>query len=155
MTEMPDFDVPLLRFVNRLRDAEFSQEEIDEAAGALGGFTGDAFAIIQRHIHGMVDRLGLAITDAFPSEVINEAWYKGLLAGIVVSLQVVLHGDDHAKHLINSGVIEQMRQGMDALLGQDETKLPPELFALIQVIRSGEKPTEEVVRAATQAWNNL
>jgi len=151
MTEMPDFDAPLMAFAERLHQAEFSEDEISEASAALGQFTGEAFNIIQAHIHTMVDRLGMRATDAFAKETVEDDWYKGFLSGIVVSLQVILYGDEHTEQMLASGIIPKLRQGMDALLDQNEDQLPPEVRRLIQAIKDGEEPSEEIVRAASLA----
>ena len=152
MTDMPDFDPPLLAFCERLRQAEFSDDEIAEAAAALGGFTGEAFNLIQAHIHSMVDKMGMTASEAFASEVMDDDWYKGFLSGIVVSTQVVLYGEEHIEEVIKSGIIEQLRKGMDALLEDDPDLLPPDVAVLIKAIKDGDNPSEEVVRAATRAW---
>ena len=155
MTDMPDFDEPLMAFTKRLHAAEFSPDEIAEAAGALGEFAGEALNIIQKHVHDMIDRFGLATIGKYGHLAEMDEWYRGFLSGVGMSLNVVLYGDGYINELLRLDAIPKIRAGMDALLGKEGASLPPEVLALVDMLREGHEPSDDMVRAATQAWIGL
>lgn len=155
MNDMPNFDAVLMGFVDRLREAEFSADEISEAAAALGEFTGEAFNIIQKHIGDMIDRFGLATVEKYAGQATTDEWYRGFISGIGMALNAALYGDEYIKQLMDFDAIPKIRSGMGALFGDDPGSLSPEVLALMDMLKEGHEPSEDVVRAAMKAWIGL
>lgn len=154
--EMPEFEGPLRGFVNHLVEAGFTEEQVGQAAAALGAFTGDTFGAIQQHIYETIDRMGMAASQAFGADSVElEDWYKGFLSGVIVAGQVALNGDEYSETLIRSGLILKLRRGMDQMLSTPEDQLPPAVAAMLQMVLNGQEPTPEMVREATAQWVDL
>lgn len=153
---VPEFEGPLRGFVAHLVDAGFTEEQVGQAAAALGIFTGDTFATIQQHVYETIDRMGMAASQAFGAESVElEDWYKGFLSGVIVSGQVALQGDEFTTMLIASGLIMKLRKGMDLMLSTPDDQLPPAVGAMLQMVMNGQEPTPEMVREATEQWVDL
>lgn len=152
---MPDFDAPRADFVKRLLTAGFTEDQIMDATGALGDFTGAAFGLMQQDIHGMIDEFGMTASLQFADEVgAGDEWHKGFLAGVVASTQVALYGREHTEKIFTSGIIPQLRRGMDALLASGD-ELPAPVAKLVRMVGDGVPVPEDVVREAAQAWAEL
>ena len=154
--EIPEFEGPLQGFVTHLVEAGFDEEQIGQAAAALGAFTGDTFGAIQQHIYETIDRMGLAASQAFGADSVElEDWNKGFLSGVIVAGSVALNGDEYTDMLISSGLILKLRRGMDQMLSTPEDQLPPAVGAMLKMVMDGQEPSPEMVREATQQWVDL
>lgn len=156
MDGMPEFEGPLREYVQHLTEAGFNEEQIGQAAAALGAFTGTTYAAIQQEIYQTIDRMGMAASQAFGADGEEmQDWYKGFLSGVIVSGQVALQGDEFTAMIISTGLLLKLRRGMDQMLSTPEDQLPPAVAAMLKMVMSGQDPTPEMIREATEQWVDL